>query len=166
MERRQRTRQRSRRNRLKGRCIETSTDAPESPKLPEPPGSPDPPSYKFALEKGISNSESTETNPTDNGKLIKDSQPTCKYSPDELRRARALIPRIQQYRRGKLSERPKTNYNYALWRDAYDSYLWVLFDGFINVLNSFKVELDRKIEFNDFALFVYFNSSGYITPYA
>lgn len=76
------------------------------------------------------------------------------------------IPAIQSNREYRLSNRRNDPYHYSLWRDAYDSYLWILFDGFQNILNKFKVFLEEEISFNTFSFFIYEFSSGYISPYA
>nr|QBK85521.1 MAG: hypothetical protein LCMAC101_01080 [Marseillevirus LCMAC101] len=87
-----------------------------------------------------------------------------KPTPEEIR-AYSLIPRTES--RWELRAKcRKDPYHYALWRDAYDNYLWVLFDGFQNILNSFKVYLEEEISFEAFSFFIYKFSSGYITPYS
>lgn len=78
----------------------------------------------------------------------------------------APIPHVESRWELRLPERRKGPYHYALWRDAYDSYLWVLFDGFQNILNKFKVFLEEEISFETFSFFIYEISSGYISPYS
>ena len=55
--------------------------------------------------------------------------------------------------------------HYAFWRNAYDSYLWEIFDRVNGVLNKFKDLRDCNLDFSEFAEFAYEFSSGYITPY-
>jgi len=55
--------------------------------------------------------------------------------------------------------------HYALWRDAYDGYLWQLYGELNGLVNEFKVPLEGR-DFESFAEFAYENSTGYISPYA
>ncbi len=76
-----------------------------------------------------------------------------------------LAPHVESTWELRRPERRKGPYHYTLWRDAYDSYLWVLYDGFQNILNKFKVFLEEEISFEAFSFFIYEISSGYISPY-
>ncbi len=59
----------------------------------------------------------------------------------------------------------RTNNHYSTWRNIYDSYLWTLYNLMKTTLNSLKVFVDKKIDFDDFVNFAYTHSSGYISPY-
>ena len=55
--------------------------------------------------------------------------------------------------------------HYSFWRNAYDSYLWEIFDRVAGRINKFKNFSRVEIDFDDFVEFAYEFSSGYITPY-
>ncbi len=59
----------------------------------------------------------------------------------------------------------RTNNHYSIWRNAYSSHLWTLYNLMKMTLKSLKVFVDNKIEFDDFVNFAYTHSSGYISPY-
>jgi hypothetical protein len=80
-------------------------------------------------------------------------------------RAFIPIPHVSTNRECRLVKRRNDPYHYALWRDAYDSYLRILFDGTQNILNSFKVPMEEEISFETFSFFIYEFSSGDISPY-
>jgi len=74
-------------------------------------------------------------------------------------------PRVSTNRECRLAKRRNDPYHYALWRDAYDSYIRILFDGSQNILNSFKVPMEEEISFETFSFFIYEFSSGDISRY-
>ena len=56
--------------------------------------------------------------------------------------------------------------HYTFWRNAYDSYLWEIFDRVAGRINKLKNFSGIEIDFEDFVDFSYEFSSGYITPYS
>lgn len=50
---------------------------------------------------------------------------------------------------------------FKIWKKEYFDYLVAMFDRVENILKS-RVEYKEKMIFNDFCLFLYDNSSGYI----
>lgn len=55
--------------------------------------------------------------------------------------------------------------DYIRWKYSYLAYLIRLYEIFSKRIYSFKTNLCEKISFEDFSLFVYKNSSGYISNY-
>ena len=123
----------------------------------------EPPTFKSVL----GNSSTQSPSPVPSSRSDGNCDDINRYKPtSEDVRAFSLIPRVETNREYRLSKRRNDPYHYALWRDAYDSYLRILFDGFQNILNLFKVPLEEEISFETFSFFIYEFSSGYITPYS
>ena len=140
---------------------ETSNHWEDPPKIV--PSKQGPSTFKSILEKSRNNSPNSNQSNTDNGvgqpSLVRRYKPT----PEEIR---VLIPHVESRWELRRSDRRKDPYHYALWRDAYGSYLRILFGGFQNILNKFKVLLEEEISFETFSFFIYEISSGYISPYS
>ncbi len=159
-------RRRNNRNRSEKGSDRVENSSPE-PKI-EPPR-PIPPTFKSILSKidtgdkhiGFVSISSNNESGTRSSKICSQQKQL------EIRDHPAIFtPYIQSNREYRLSNRRNDPYHYALWRYAYDSYLRVLFDGFQNILNSFKVPLEEEISFETLSFFIYEFSSGYITPYS
>ena len=144
--------------------LETTKQQDNPPKVVPP--NPGPPTFKSVLEK----SREDDNNPPDpNRSNIDDSvgqhSLVSRYEPTP-KEFYVPIPHVESRWELKRPEYRKGPYHYALWRDAYGSYLRVLFDGFQNILNKFKVLLEEEISFETFSFFIYEISSGYISPYS
>ncbi len=155
-------RRRNNRNRFEestNPSVDTSVDTPKT----EPPK---PPTFKIILEKSRGTDESSScSNRTNDDNNTGQPSSDCRHKPTP-KEYQPPIPRVQSNREWRLANRRNDPYHYTLWRNAYDSYLWILFDGTQNILNLFKVHLEEEISFETFAFFIYEFSSGYISPYA
>ena len=143
--------------------VENSSSEPNADSL-----KPEPHTFKFILE-GSQEGDDIPPDSNQPNSINNNGQSSfvCVYKPDQEEiRVRLLIPHVSTNREYRLAKRRNDPYHYALWRDAYDSYLWVLFDGFQNILNKFKVFPEEEISFDTFSFFIYEFSSGYISPYA
>ena len=152
------------RRRNRDRSEGESKQREDSPKALEP----EPSTFKSILGRSQSPRHSTSNVrilERDNGSPPKRHSAT-NTSREEIRAYPLVTPHVEPRWEYRLPEHRKDAYHYSLWRDAYDNYLRVLFDGFQNILNSFKVRLEEEISFETFSFFIYEFSSGYITPYS
>ena len=101
---------------------------------------------------------------------VKEDEETERKLYDELSSSLSIIRR-NRWNVGKWGDHPEgkrrgAQYHYTIWRNAYDSYLWEIFNRVKYRINRLKNFSNVELDFEDFVDFAYEFSSGYITPYA
>lgn len=159
---------RRRNNRNRSEESSKSTDGLSVTQSVDKPGPSKPSTFKSILENsGRGDDNPSSSNRTRDDKNTGQSSSDCSCNPISKEYQSIIpVPRVQSNREWREANRRNDPYHYSLWRNAYDSYLWILFDGTQDILNSFKVHLEEEISFETFAFFIYKFSSGYISPYA